>query len=92
MATNATATKEAARAAHRMVDELSNRVEPVEIRAREGAGAAAETASQHAEALKDSAKSAVNRFEETVRERPLTAAGVAFAVGYLASALLRRGS
>ena len=85
-----TATKEAARAAHRMVDEISERVEPVEIRAREKASAAAERASEQAESVTQSAKSAVGRLEETVRERPLTAAGIAFAVGYVASALLRR--
>ena len=83
-------TERAARAAHRVVDQVAEKAASAEESVREHAARTQGQVSSSTEEIKAKASDGLATAESYVRENPLAAAGIAFAAGVLASVLLRR--
>lgn len=86
----APSTEKARVKAHEAVDSAAARVEDVERRIREEAGEAQVTLTEKKEAATEKFDDSLARVESFIRKRPMTAAGIAFAAGILASRLAAR--
>ena len=87
---SATTSRRAAEAAHAVIEDTANKAEVVETQLRERAAKAGEKVEASQEAAAEQFKRTVSKAESFAKERPVAAAGIAFAAGVLASALLRR--
>lgn len=85
-------TSRVAAAAHEAIDSAAQSAEKVEQQVRQKASDAGETIEKTQEAAAEQVRESVSALESFVRARPVAAAGAAFAIGALATALLRRGS
>jgi len=85
-----TAAKRIASAAHEAIDSAADSAERVERKVRQGVADAGETFDKSQEAASRQVKQSIDSLESFLRRRPVAAAGVAFAAGALATALLRR--
>lgn len=87
---NGAPTTEKARVmAHEAVDSAAGRVEDVERRIREEAAEAQVKLNETKQAATEQFEHSLARVESFIRQRPMTAAGIAFAAGILASRLAR---
>lgn len=85
-----TTTSKVADAAHNVIDDTAAKAEAVENQIRNRAARAGEKVEATQEAASRKLESSVERAEAFAREQPIAAAGIAFAAGVLAAALLRR--
>ncbi len=83
-------TDRATEKAHHLVDEAGERVSHMERKARHSASEAQSRLEEGRDAAAESVARTRAGTEEFIREKPLAAAGIAFAVGFLASRLLSR--
>jgi ElaB/YqjD/DUF883 family membrane-anchored ribosome-binding protein len=88
--TSPSTTRKVADAAHKAIDQSADRAEDVERRLREKAGRAQERVGASQKAAGAQLERSLDQLELFVRERPLTATGIAFAAGIVAAAILRR--
>lgn len=86
---DAPATEKARERAHQGIDSAAERAANVERRIREEAADARETMREKKAAATEQVDQSLAQVESFIRERPMTAAGIAFAAGILASRLLR---
>jgi ElaB/YqjD/DUF883 family membrane-anchored ribosome-binding protein len=75
--------------AHEAVDSAATRAEEVERRIREDAAEAQVRLTEAKEAATGQFEDSLARVESFIRKRPMTAAGIAFAAGILATRLVR---
>ncbi len=87
---NSSKTKRAASSAHGLIDDAASKAEEVEAKLRVKASQAGRKLEQSQEAAVEQFEQSLEKLELFVKRRPVTAAGIAFAAGVLASALLRR--
>lgn len=87
---DATTTDRIARSAHEMIDETANRAKSVEENLRERAREAGDRVDESQDAAMRTVRDTTARAEAFAQERPLAAAGIAFAAGALTAAILRR--
>jgi ElaB/YqjD/DUF883 family membrane-anchored ribosome-binding protein len=87
---DAPVTDRAAERAHETIDSAAARAATVERRIRDEAAGARETLQERKTAAAAQVDDSLARVESFIRERPMTAAGIAFAAGVLVSRLLRR--
>ena len=85
-----TTSKRVADAAHSMIDETAAKAEAVERELRDRAVRAGEKVEASQEAATRKLESSVAKAEAFAREQPIAAAGIAFATGVIAAAILRR--
>jgi ElaB/YqjD/DUF883 family membrane-anchored ribosome-binding protein len=83
-------THKAAKAAHELIDETAAKAESVEQRLRQRANDAGEKFGESQEAVAKQVSKSVDQVEAFVKERPVAAAGIAFAAGIVVAALFRR--
>lgn len=76
--------------AHKKIDEVAEMAEGVENTARSKAAEASERAQDVSEQAQAAGEEALQKAQKAVEKSPLAAAGIAFAVGFVVSALLRR--
>jgi ElaB/YqjD/DUF883 family membrane-anchored ribosome-binding protein len=79
-----------AAAAHEAIDGAAGRAELVEQQLREKAAQAVEKLDGAQSAASEQVERSIKRLETLVRQRPVAAAGIAFAAGVLATVMLRR--
>jgi ElaB/YqjD/DUF883 family membrane-anchored ribosome-binding protein len=82
-------TEKARERAHGVVDSAAARAEPLERRVRAEAASAQERLRETKDAAAERVEDSLTRLEAFIKERPMTAAGIAFAAGILASRLMR---
>jgi ElaB/YqjD/DUF883 family membrane-anchored ribosome-binding protein len=87
---DSTTTRKVAKAAHDAIDSTASKAENIEHELRERAAHAGEKMGASQEAVARQFESTVSEVETFVRKRPVAAAGIAFAAGVLATAILRR--
>lgn len=87
--TDAPTTEKVREVAHEAIDNAATRAEPVERRIRDGAADAQEKFHEKKEAAAEQIEDSLASVESFIKARPMTAAGIAFAAGILASRLLR---
>lgn len=75
---------------HEAIDSASDRAEKVEKKLRTEADHLAEKSSAAAADAKRQLEDSVNGLDKFVRERPFTAAGIAFAAGVLGTLLVKK--
>ena len=83
-------TSRAADAAHGVIDDTAARAEVMEQRIRRQAKNASEKVEASQEAAARQLETTVEKAQAFAKEQPVAAAGIAFAAGVLATALLRR--
>lgn len=83
-------TRKVAKAAHDAIETTANKAEGLEHELRQRAAHAGDKVGASQEAVARQFESTVSEVETFVRQRPVAAAGIAFAAGVLATALLRR--
>lgn len=87
---NVTTARRVADTAHDLIDDTAAKAENVELRLREKAAAAGETLEAKKDSANEQVEQSLARVESFVKEKPLTAAGIAFAAGVVATSVLRR--
>jgi ElaB/YqjD/DUF883 family membrane-anchored ribosome-binding protein len=87
---DASTTERFAAKAHETVDTIAERAERAEREVRNAAERAAEQARHLHREYADTAEQSVRRASSYLESNPLAVAGIAFAAGFLLSALLRR--
>jgi len=75
---------------HEIVDNVADRAEGVEEKVRTKSAQAREQLSEKKEAAAEQIEGSVARVETFIKDRPLAAAGIAFAAGVFASRMMRR--
>jgi ElaB/YqjD/DUF883 family membrane-anchored ribosome-binding protein len=83
-------TERVAKAAHAVVDEAAAKAKVVEEEIRDRAEQAGEALEETQQVASEQAEQYLKKAESFVSERPMFAAGIAFAAGVLATAMLRR--
>lgn len=83
-------TKRVASSAHGLIDDAATKAEEVEAKLRVKAHQAGQKIEASQEAAMEQFEHSLEKVELFVKRRPMTAAGIAFAAGVLASSLLRR--
>jgi ElaB/YqjD/DUF883 family membrane-anchored ribosome-binding protein len=83
-------TRQAANSAHEFIDAAASKAEKAEKEVRARAEAVGHKAEATQELASKKAEKVLSQTEVFVREQPIAAAGLAFAAGVVASALLRR--
>lgn len=86
---NSTARR-VADSAHSFIDDAAAKAEEAERQLRKKAAMAGEKYESTKESANEQVEQSLAKVENYVRQRPLTAAGIAFAAGIVASSLLRR--
>ncbi|MEJ8569143.1 hypothetical protein [Elongatibacter sediminis] len=76
--------------AHEAVDKAADRAEGVEQRVREEASRAAEKAGEQREEARRQLDDTLSSIDGFVREKPVAAAGIAFAAGVVTTLLMKR--
>ena len=89
MSTNTISGKASDRA-HEVVNKLETTMSGVEDRVKEASSQASNTADTLSKEAQSKAKDTLQEIEQFVREKPIQAAGIAFAAGILTTLLLRR--
>jgi ElaB/YqjD/DUF883 family membrane-anchored ribosome-binding protein len=79
-----------AEAAHGAIDETAEKAEAVEAKWRKQAHQAGEKVEASQEQAVEQISHSISELEAFAKKRPATAAGIAFALGVLTTALLRR--
>lgn len=79
-----------AESAHNLIDDTAAKAEDVERQLRRKAAAAGEKYVETKDSANKQVEQSLASVEDFVRERPITAAGIAFAAGVVASSILRR--
>jgi ElaB/YqjD/DUF883 family membrane-anchored ribosome-binding protein len=88
--TDAPTTEQARKTAHELVDTAADKAEGAEARLREEASRLGERASERKEQAQAQIDAGLSKADAFIRERPLAAAGIAFAAGAATALLLRR--
>jgi ElaB/YqjD/DUF883 family membrane-anchored ribosome-binding protein len=83
-------TSRVASSAHDTIDSAAAKVEDLEVHLRAGAVKAGTKLDASQEAATAQVEKSLAKLESFVKGRPVAAAGIAFAAGVLATALLRR--
>lgn len=83
-------TDRIAQSAHEVIDESASKAKVVEEKLRDSAEEASEKADATQKAAVESIRETTDKAEAFARERPIAAAGIAFAAGVLTAAILRR--
>lgn len=83
-------TDKVARAAHDTIDDTAEKARSFEASLRGGAKNANQALNEQQDAAIAKMREVTGKAEAFAREQPLTAAGIAFAAGIVAAALLRR--
>lgn len=83
-------TSQVADSAHKIIDVAATKAEKAEAEVRERAQAVGDKAEATQEMATQKVEKMLSQTETFVREQPIAAAGLAFAVGVVATALLRR--
>ena len=89
-AEQAPATEQVRKTAHRAVDQAAEKAGAVEEKVRTEADRLKEIADNQREATRQKIDAGLRRTDRFIQERPLAAAGIAFAAGAVAAMLLRR--
>lgn len=76
--------------AHDAIDSASGKAEEVEVKIRAEAERLAKKSGRTADEVKKSFDANLSKFEGFIREKPLAAAGIAFAAGALGALLMKR--
>lgn len=87
---DATTTRRVAESAHELIDDTAEKAENVERRLRSKAADAGEKLDATKESANEQVERSLARIESFVQTKPLTAAGIAFAAGVVATSILRR--
>lgn len=85
-----TTARRVADTAHDLIDDTAAKAENVELRLREKAAAAGDTLEAKKDSANEQVEQSLAKVESFVKEKPLTAAGIAFAAGVVATSILRR--
>lgn len=85
-----TTARRVADTAHDLIDDTAAKAENVELRLREKAAAAGNTLEAKKDSANEQVEESLARVESFVKDKPLTAAGIAFAAGVVATSILRR--
>ena len=83
-------TERVASSAHDTIDSAAAKAEELEGQLRSGASKAGTKLDASAEAATEQVEKSLAGLESFVKNRPIAAAGIAFAAGVLATSLLRR--
>lgn len=83
-------TQRIASSAHDTIDSTAVKAEKLEVQLRAGAANAGSKLDASQEAATEQVEKSLAKLETFVKGRPIAAAGIAFAAGVLATALLRR--
>lgn len=83
-------TRKVASVAHEAVDTAAVRAENVEKSVRSGASEASDTLEKSQEAAMAQIDETIKSLDGFMKKRPVAAAGIAFAIGAIATSLLRR--
>jgi ElaB/YqjD/DUF883 family membrane-anchored ribosome-binding protein len=83
-------TERLAQSAHEVIDDAAEKASKVEHQVRESAERANEKLEGSRQAAGEQLDRTIASAENFINERPVAAAGIAFAAGVLATALLRR--
>ncbi len=83
-------TQRVASSAHDTIDNAAGKAEELEVQLRAGAVKAGQKLEDSQEATTAQVDKSLAKLESFVKGRPIAAAGIAFAAGVLATALLRR--
>lgn len=83
-------TQRVASSAHDTIDSAAAKAEELEGQLRSGASKAGTKLDASAEAATEQVEKSLAGLESFVKNRPIAAAGIAFAAGVLATSLLRR--
>ena len=86
----ATITRKARAFAHEAIDSASARAEDVERKIRSEARRVADRVEQGETRARHQIDDTLSSMEDFIRERPMAAAGMAFAAGMIAAIILRR--
>lgn len=78
--------------AHEAIDSASERAEQVEKKLREEAGRIAEKSSETAAEAKKRLDDSISGLDKFIRQRPFTAAGIAFAAGVVGALLIKKSA
>jgi ElaB/YqjD/DUF883 family membrane-anchored ribosome-binding protein len=87
---NSQVSEHATQRAHEIVDKAGSKAANVESQLREQAESAQETLSEKKELATEQLEETLDSVEGFIRRRPLTAAGIAFVAGALATQLMRK--
>lgn len=87
---HATTSRRVADSAHDLIDDTAEKAENVELRLREKAAVAGDKLEATKDTASEQVEQSLARVESFVNEKPLTAAGIAFAAGVVATSILRR--
>lgn len=88
--TASTLSGKASEKAHSVIDQLESTAASVEERVKEAAADAGVTAEDLTTEAREQAMQSLSKVETFVREKPVQAAGIAFAAGILTAMFLRR--
>lgn len=83
-------TRRVASSAHESIESAAVKAEELEVHLRAGAVKAGQKLEESQEATSAQIDKSLAKLESFVKGRPIAAAGIAFAAGVLATALLRR--
>jgi len=86
----APATNRAAKAAHDAIDSTKSKAEEVERQLRRKAAVAGEKVEHSQEVAAEKFDRTLDDVQAFIKEKPVAAAGIAFAAGVIATSLLRR--
>ncbi len=75
---------------HEFVDDVADRAESVEEKVRTQSARASEQMHEQKEAVADQVQASRGQIERFIKDRPLAAAGIAFAAGVFASRMMGR--
>lgn len=76
--------------AHKLIDDTAAKAEEMERQLRRKAAKAGEKYEDTKDTANQQVEQSLAKVESFVREKPMTAAGIAFAAGIVASSILRR--
>lgn len=85
-----TTTRRVADTAHELIDDTADKAENVELRLREKAAVAGEKIEATKDTANEQVEQSLAQVESFVKQKPLTAAGIAFAAGVVATSILRK--
>lgn len=88
--TRSSISQRVASSAHDTIDSAAVKAEELELQLRAGAVKAGQKLEDSQEATSAQVDKSLAKLESFVKSRPIAAAGIAFAAGVLATALLRR--
>ncbi len=87
---SAPTTEQLRSTAHDVIDSAADRAEEVEKKVRVEAARVAEKADMSKDEAKQQLDQAMDKIDSFIRERPVTAVGIAFGAGVVATLLLKR--